>query len=212
MHIASQTPQQLVVKDDMRWVSLLMVACTVIIIFFCIAQNKPNGLYGASIFLLVAMVADRKTTFTFDAMQRFVFWSGHKFLKTESGTIPFDDITDIGIEITSGAEEGTSYRLSILTANGSVPMAYAYTGSSNACASPQKNILDFVKPGSPRPSQGTGELSSGIPADLAPSIRSLLQQRRKIDAITLLRENEKIGLTEAVKRVNEMDRKMKTGN
>jgi hypothetical protein len=40
------------------------------------------------------------------------------------------------------------------------------------------------------------------------SIRSLPGQGRKMDAITLLRESTKIGLTEAVQRVNEIEERM----
>jgi len=41
------------------------------------------------------------------------------------------------------------------------------------------------------------------------SIRSLLRQGRKIDAISLMRSGSKISLTEAVERVEEIDKSMK---
>jgi ribosomal protein L7/L12 len=41
------------------------------------------------------------------------------------------------------------------------------------------------------------------------SIQSLLKQGRKVDAIELVRVSQKIGLTEAVNLVNEIDEKMK---
>jgi ribosomal protein L7/L12 len=41
------------------------------------------------------------------------------------------------------------------------------------------------------------------------SIRALLQQGRKVDAIKFVRTNYQLDLTEAVDRVNEIDEKMK---
>lgn len=52
-------------------------------------------------------------------------------------------------------------------------------------------------------------LSSGIPADLEPSIRSLLAQGRKIDAVELLRSAQHIGLTDAMSRIKALDQSMK---
>ena len=127
MRIISQTPQELVVQDSSVWFSYICAASALVIIFFSIAENKINGLLTASFFLLCAIVADRRTTFTFDAMQRVVRWRGKKFLKVESGMILYDDITDIGTEA-SDTDSGTSYRLTIITREASIPMAYAYTG------------------------------------------------------------------------------------
>ena len=202
MHIRSQTPQELVVEDSMVWLSYILAALGLINIFFSISQNKMNGLLTASFFLFCAMMFDRRMTFTFDAMQRVVRWRGKKFFKVESGTIPFDDITDIGTEATPGSESGTCFRLTIITREGSVPMAYSYSSRTDAYASLRQQILDFIHPGSYMPSPSPGILSSGIPADLEPSIRSLLAQGRKIDAVELLRSTQHIGLTDAMSRIN----------
>ena len=51
--------------------------------------------------------------------------------------------------------------------------------------------------------------SNAVGAGDLESIRSLLAQGRKIDAISLVRSGSKISLTEAVERVEEIDRNMK---
>jgi hypothetical protein len=209
MRITSQTPQELIVQDGSVWVSYICAASALVIIFFSIAENKINGLLTASFFLLCAIIADRRTTFTFDAMQRVVRWRGKKFLKVESGMIPFDDITDIGTEA-SDSDGVTCYRLTILTRDGVFPMAYAYTGRADAYAALRKQILDFIRPGSYTSSPPPGILSSGIPADLEPSIRSLLAQGRKIDAVALLRSTQRIDLTDAMSRIEALDQTTKT--
>jgi hypothetical protein len=205
VHITSQTPQELVVEDSSVWIAYVCAASAVIIFFFSIAHNKINTLLGASIFLLFAVIADRRMTFTFDAMQRVVRWRGEKHFKVESGTIQFDDITDIGTEAWD-SDGGTCFRLSILTKDGSTPMAYSYGGRTDAYAPLRQPILEFIKPGSYVPSP-PGILSSGIPAELESSIRSLLAQGRKIDAVELLRSTQHIGLTDAMSRIEAFDQK-----
>jgi hypothetical protein len=208
MRVKSQTPQELVVEDSSLWFSYLCAGSALFIIYFSIREDKINGLLTASFFLFSAIVAASRTTFTFDAMQRVVRWRGKKFFKVKSGTIPFDDITDIGTE-SSDSDGGTCYRLTILTREGCVPMAYGYSGSADAYAALRQQILDFVRPGSYTPSPPPGILSSGIPADLEPSIRSLLAQGRKIDAVTLLRSTQHIGLTDAMSRIEALRQTLK---
>lgn len=209
MRITIQTPQELVVQDSSVWLSWVLAACALVVIFFSIAERKMNGLLTAAFFLLCAMIADRRTTFTLDATQRTVRWKGKKFFKVPSGTIPFDDIADIGTEASSDSDVGASYRFTILTRDGSIPMAFSYTGRTDAYAPLRQQILDFIKPGSYMPSPPSGILSSGIPADLEPSIRSLLAQDRKIDAAALLRSTQHIGLTDAMNRIEALDQTMK---
>jgi hypothetical protein len=204
MHVTRQTPHELVVEDNSVWLAYVCAAAALVIIFFSIAHNKINGLLSVSLFLLFAMIADRRMTFTFDAMQRVVRWRGEKHFKVESGTIPFDDITDIGTD-SWNSDAGTCFRLTILTKDGSIPMAYVYTGRADAYAPLRQQILAFIRPGSYTPSPSPGILSRGIPADLEPSIRSLLAQGRKIDAITLLRAAQQISLTEAMSRIEALD-------
>ncbi len=88
-------------------------------------------------------------------------------------------------------------------------MAYTYTGRLDEYAPLRQQILDFIKPGSYMPSPSQGILSSGIPADLEPSIRSLLAQGRKIDAAELLRSTQQIDLTDAMSRIKALDQSKK---
>jgi hypothetical protein len=210
MKIISHTQNELVVEDNSAWLSYIMGTAAAVIVFFSVTQHQLRGLYGAACFLLFALIVDRRITFTFDAARRVVRWKGMKMFRNESGSISFDDITDIGTETASSTGGGTTYRLTILTPNGAVAMAYAYAGRNDAYAPLRLQILDFIKPGSHASSGEAGAPSHGLPADLESSIRSLLEQGRKIDAIKLLRSTQQLGLTDAVNRVEEMDRAMKT--
>ena len=145
MYIARQTPQELVVEDNSFWLAYVCAALAVVIIFFSIALNKINCLFGASLFLLLAMIARRRLTFTFDAMQRIVRWRSEKHFKLDTGVILFDNITGIGTEAWD-SDSGTCFRLTILTRESSIPMAYTYTGRLDEYAPMRQQILDFIKP------------------------------------------------------------------
>lgn len=83
-----------------------------------------------------------RKTFTFDAMRRIVRWEGRRVLKTESGEISFDEITDIGTEAKrAGSRDVPVYRLTIITPRATIPMAYAYSGHDDRYSSLRGQIL-----------------------------------------------------------------------
>lgn len=206
MKITSQTPTELVVEDNSVWLSWILGSCAAVIMFFSVTHHQVRGLIGAALFLLFALITDLRTTFTFDSKQRVVNWKGLKQFKTFSGTIPFDDITDIGTETSSSRTGGTTCRLTIITSTGAVPMAYSYTGRKDAYAPLRQQILHFIKP---ELQEAAGFTPSGIPADLEPSVRSLLEQGRKVDAIKLLQSTQQLGLSDSVKRIDLLEQSMK---
>jgi hypothetical protein len=72
-------------------------------------------------------------------------------------------------------------------------------------------ILAFLNPGAQGASSASTETASGAGLADEASIRSLLRQGRKIDAVTLLRSTERLSLTEAMRRINAIDAAMKAG-
>jgi hypothetical protein len=152
MHIARQTPQELVVVAGTRWVAAICAACALFILYFVITRHELKGLFLAAFLLLFVLIADSRKTFKFDAMQRLVRWNGRTAFKGESGEILFDDITDIGRQSRRAGDRGILiYRLTIVTSQATIPMAYAYTGNSDAYSALRKQILDFIRSGSTSP-------------------------------------------------------------
>jgi hypothetical protein len=151
MHIARQTPQELVVVAGTRLLSAICAAAALFTLYFVITRHGPKGqgLFFAGFLLLFALIMDSRKTFTFDARQRIVRWKGRKVFKAESGEIPFDDITDIGTEASrAGARDVPVYRLTIITPRATIPMAYVYSGDHDHYSTLRRQILDFAKPGS----------------------------------------------------------------
>ena len=90
-------------------------------------------------------------------------------------------------------------------------MAYAYGGNSERYESQRKTILDFVDPDHAHTPSLEAASANGANAENDLSMRSLLMQRRKIDAIALVRTKEHLTLTQAVRRVEEVEKKMNQG-
>ena len=150
MHIARQTPQELVVVAGTRWLSAICAGAALFTLYFVITRHETKGpLFLAAFFLLFALIMDLRKTFTFDARQRIVRWNSRKVFKAESGEIPFDDITEIGTEATRAGDRGVPiYRLTIITPRATIAMAYAYSGHGDRYSTLRGQILDFVKPDS----------------------------------------------------------------
>lgn len=161
MHIARQTSQELVVVAGARWLSAICAAAALSTFYLVITRHQPKGYFFLPAFLLVfALLMDVRKTFTFCAMQRIVRWNGRKAFKAESGEIPFDDITDIGTEARrAGNRDVPIYRLTIITPQGAIPMAYVYSGQPDGYSTLRGQILDFVKPGSSKQSPEPRESS-----------------------------------------------------
>jgi hypothetical protein len=148
MHIARQTPQELIVVASSRWVAAICAAAALATLYASIAGHQPSGFFLAGFLLLFAMIMDLRKTFIFDASMRMVRWNGRKVFKAESGVIPFSEITDIGTEASiAGQRNIPIYRLTIVTRRATIPMAYTYNGQPDGYSALREQILNFVKRG-----------------------------------------------------------------
>jgi hypothetical protein len=207
MHVVRETPNELVIKDSSLWLAAVFVIAGVAVAFFGIARSYPLSLLVSLVLLLFAAPFARTVKFTFSSTERVARWRGRKLFKVESGSVAFDEITGVGTETTASSKGGLSFRLTLLTAQSSIPMAYTLQSGEQHYARLRQKILGFIHPGAPVPADLTG--AGGMASEA--SIRALLHLGRKIDAIELLRTSANIGLTEATERVNAIDAKRKAG-
>ena len=205
MRIKRHAAQELVVVDSAVGISVTLFIASLPLFYAATRPGKIGALFGACLFLLGALVWFRKTTFRFDASEQRVRWRGRKLLKVESGVVPFSEITGIGTETTFGSHGSKTYRLTILTRTGLVPLAYTYGGNQQKYVSIREEILRFLHLEVPAPA-ATPNLAAAI--DEA-SVWSLLNQGRKTDAISLVRESAHLGFAEAVRIVEQIDEKMR---
>jgi hypothetical protein len=123
MHIARETPEELVVVSGSRWVSAICATGAILYTYFAITRHLPKAHLLVTAFLvLFALIMDLRKTFIFDGRRRIVRWQGRTVFKAESGEISFDDITDIGMESRhSGRRDVLVYRLTNVTPRATIP-------------------------------------------------------------------------------------------
>lgn len=203
MHVTRKTNQEMVIVDSSIWLSVFLLCVAVAVVYTSIVHGKLLGLAVAAFFALFALMFWRREVVVFDAGRQQVDWRRRRAFRVASGIVPFSEITGIGMDSTATGSRGTLvFRLTILTSGKPVPMADLYNGGEQHYVSLKAAILQFLH------LDGREEVATSGVADEA-SIQSLLQQGRKVDAIELVSGNQHISLSEAVKRVNEIDEKMK---
>jgi hypothetical protein len=199
----------LIVEDSEMWMAIPFAVAALIALVVTIVTANLIGLAGVVLFLLFAIPPARKTTFVFDARRRVVRWKRRKLFKIETGRIPFDDINEIDTEAIFG-DKATAYRLKIITPQGFIPMAYTFGAGGKHYEQLRETIMDVVRSVPPPvTSAEPGAKSDEAPANLDPSIRLLLIQGRKVDAVSLLCSTHNLSLTQATEQIDEIDRKMK---
>lgn len=209
MRITTQSPKGLIVEDSEMWMAIPFAVAALITLVVTIVSANLIGLAGVVLFLLFAIPPARKTTFVFDAKRRVVRWKRRKLFKIETGRIPFDDINEIDTEAIFG-DKATAYRLKIITPRGFIPMAYTFGAGGKHYEQLRETIMDVVRSVPPPvTSAEPGAHSDEASANLDPSIRLLLIQGRKVDAVSLLCSTHNLSLTQATEQIDEIDRKMK---
>jgi len=200
MHVTCKTNQELLVVDGSIWLSVFFLCAAAFIAVMSVTHNMRNWWVSAGLLALFAFITWRRETVSFDVASQHVHWVRRRAFKLASGTVAFSDIQGITIESMSGNHSALSYRLTILTTDKPVPMSDGYGGGQAHYEVLRKQILEFL---------GMDKTAFPGPDDEA-SIRALLLQGRKIDAVEFARTNYQLDLTEAVDRVNEIDAMTKT--
>jgi hypothetical protein len=209
MHIVRKTNQEMVIVDSSIWLSIFLSCVTLLFLYRTIIMKAGPAYYLAVGFLgLFVLLFWRKEVVVFDSARQQALWNRRRLFRVGSGAVPFSDISGIGMETSSAKNNVLIYRLTILTPQGPVPMSDNYAGDLQKYEKLKMEILEFLKLDSGDTSSAPdSSLSGGV--DDEDSIRSLLRQGRRIDAIQLVRSTQKISLTEATERVNAIYLEMK---
>jgi hypothetical protein len=213
MHIKSETPEKLVVVDGTLWMSIPFAFGFVYMLYkYLVSETtQPAGHHTGNHWNILAPIimglfmwaSAQHTRFVFNARRRTVEWHRMKNFFFSSGTIPFDDVTDISIGTTTTDKGGKVHWLSVVTKQGECSMSNGYSGFGNFEKMRQR-ILEFVM-GKAAAQAAAAER----PDELTSSLRALVAQGRKIEAIELLRTSEGGGLAEAKARIDALQAEMK---
>lgn len=209
MKIVRQTPTEITVRDSTLWLSAIFVAAALFLLYFAVFQAQRKAIVGTAVMLLIALVWARRSTFTFNAATQRIEWSRLRWLRTSSGTIPFSDLRGIDLQTTSSDKGVSIFRLAIATPRGTVPMSDEYSSGEKRIAALRDTLEQFTRPAvsvtSPAFTPAPVNPDAARTAALNSSVRGLLQQGRKVDAILLVQRSEHLDLTEATFRVNHIE-------
>jgi hypothetical protein len=204
MKLSRRSETELLVEDSCLWIAVVCAIAAAALVFAGFYKANRGTVLSGGLFLLFAVFWIRKSTFSFDSARRVVNWNNMAVLKRTSGSLGFDEITGVGMETSAvGSNGALSYRLTLLTRESSVPLSDTYGSGKDRYAAMREELLGFIG----TTSGMSIEATSGDGTET--SVRSLLRQGRKIDAVSLMRTMERLNLMEAVKRVEGIEHKMK---
>lgn len=198
MRVKSESPTELVVVESSIWLScaFLLIAAG---LFYGVGlhgrEHSWKAFIPAGVFLIFAAAFDLRTQVTFDSARRQAQWTRRRVFWVKSWMVAFDDIQGVVMESSVAKNNEYVYRLAILTSHGSVPMSDTYSGGEDTHAKLQKKILQFLHMKGGEPDGALDEAT----------IRSLLAQGRRIDAIQLLCATKHVGLAAATKMIETIE-------
>ena len=144
MKVTRQTPTELVVEESRLWLAGIFFVVSVPVFYVATRAGNGGSFFAAGLFLVLSAICIRKTVFIFDRNHGIVCWKSLRVFRLSSGRIPFSDIIDIGTEAATSSSKRFSYRLTLRTRHGSIPLAYSFGRSSDRNASVRETILSFM--------------------------------------------------------------------
>lgn len=215
MKIVRQTETELVAEESAHWTAILCGLGSLLFLGLAVIGGMRNGYLSAAVFLVFALSWLSRSTFTFDAAAKAIRWKRLRSFRISTGTIPFSSVQAITLQPVS-SERGavTTWRLVIVAASGPVTMCSVDRAAHDRISSLRDTLVQLVQPtGLPETPQPAA-LADDNPdaartAALDNSVRELLLQNRKIDAILLVQKTDHLDLTEATFRVNRIAKSMK---
>lgn len=173
---------ELVLGENTTWFSYPFFAVAVALIYWVWRRGHTwLGYIPGGIFLAMALGCLFENEVTFDGVRRQVRRTQRRLVWVSSKTIAFDDIRGVLVE-SDERDEQLFYRLTLLTINGPAPISDSFNASERLHIDLRKKILKYLH-------MEAGNTDGVL--DEA-SIRLLLAQGRKAEAIQLLRSTKNI--------------------
>jgi hypothetical protein len=146
MRIVRHDERVLVIDGATLWIALLCAAVGLPLLYEGRLPSHHLLLTAGGFFFLCALISARTTRFSFDARSQTVRWRVQRLLVSRTGAMSFDGISDIAAEASGGGGRAT-YRLALISAGGSVPMAFGFTSDLGHLHEVRATILSYVRPG-----------------------------------------------------------------
>lgn len=200
MRIVENSPTRIVVRDRTSWISIVLGAGAIFVAVLAISRGEPKALISAGLCIVFAIAFLRTSDVIFDKVARSCTLKRRDMWRITRKVVQFASIEDVLIDtMVSDAPGGIAYRLSLSTSEGAVPFSATYEPGQDRYREMRMVIVNAV----------FGQATAPAPLDL---VRELVKAGRSIDAISLLRQREGIGLTEAKARIDDVQRELRLGS
>src|SRR5436305_2040138 len=189
MKISRQNDDALTIADFPWLIGAVAFPVSLYLVYESIStllRGGPTGevvgaAFGALVFFFVAAVLTIRSRFHFDLKTRQLTWTRRGIFIQTGGIIAFDRIRGAVVQ-SINSDEGLSYRVTILTDSGQIPISTAYSGNAKKHESTRDAINQALSLNFPSPDEN--------------DIRELARNGRKIDAIKLARTRYGYDLTQ----------------
>jgi hypothetical protein len=194
MRIKANTPSELVLRDRTLWISAVCFAAVLFMVYRVLVHHDSQNLYFSALFLaLFGVVFLGATDVVFEKRRGICRLRRLSALGIFRADYRFPEIKDVKVEIapSEGRSNTTMCRLALVTAGGTIPLTRSYEPTLERYNAMRDAIVLTL--GAELP----------LSAEIDP-VSELVKQGRTIDAIALLQNRDKLGLTEAHNRVAEI--------
>ncbi len=201
MKICKTNSNNLIITDTPLYPGIVWLPASVFAFYklaerLCKSMDPDRELFGilagAVIPLLVVGFMNEFVRFHFAIGERTLSWKRTGIFGRKGGTVLFGNIRKVMIE-TSHQRFTTTYRLAITTNDGSIPMTRYYKAGERY-KKELESIAELIG----------GALGKDHKRFIEDSILELVAAGRRIDAVRLVREHYKLGLTEARRFIDEL--------
>jgi hypothetical protein len=201
MKISKTDSNNLIIIDTPLYPAIVCLPVSIFVFYklverLCKSMEPDRELFGIlagiGIMLLAVGFMNEFATFRFNIGERTLSWKRAGIFGRKGGTVLFSNIRKVVIE-TSHVKFTTTFRLAITTNDGTIPMTRYYKAGER-----YKKELESI----------AELIGSAVGRDhkrfIEDSILELVAAGRRIDAVCLVREHYKLGLTEAKKFIDEL--------
>ena len=198
MKITQNTRERLVIKD-FPWafglIFLLLGGAALVFgvkaLIYSRGSDKAEWVFAlvGLLFLLATAVFTRRTVFVFDLVQQQVSWSRRSLFGWKSGTLAMGRITGCIVQMMQMDREAPTYRLTLASPDGDLPLTETYSSGSVAARQKMREVIHAAL-GLPTP-------EPEAKPDIDDQVKALLTNGRLIAAVKLIRDTRGGSLKEA---------------
>ena len=193
MRIVENSSSRLVLRDRTYWITIVCFAAALFGAgYFALHPGDPRELVPTALFIAFGLAFLHSTDVVFDKIDRRCVVRRLDVVKVTNTELLFHDIKDIKVDVSALGERGrVTCRLALATATGPLPLTASFEPDLDRYTEMRAIIAGVVFPPGQQPP----------PSDPA---RDLARAGRLVEAVAVLRQRDKLSLTDAMARATAM--------